>query len=478
MTRIPAQCPPDFPSHYTVQPGDSMWLIAQRFGVSSAALIASNRHITSPNLIIPGDVLCVPDSDKTRQPSELPAPPTGKGITVFHVIRENQTMQKLVGLYRIPLDRLIEANPDIIDPEVLHTGQVVRIPVTPPILPPVQRLFFEYVVQPVDTISAIADRFQITVDAVLSSNPLLVDPDLIFVGQLLYIPVVVQPLPAPVPAILYVVQPVDTLSGIATKFGVSLENLIVANPQIPDPDLIIAFEIIVVPVEEVPEPPVFRQRRYVVQRNDTLEEIAGRFGVTVGGIIATNLFPEAIPGLILIIPAVIPSPQAVATARVALGIWDRKTAIIMVAIAGAESAWEPTIGGDTPRTLFELESVFAPDALRFNCPLGNMDGPASWGLWQIFMPLHAQILINDKLVPSENSLLGRLGAPVDDPCKTAEWLRKSVNNAQAAAAILELLGFQAWTAFVIGAFKNFLPEAEAAVQAVEPSKNSENSGTH
>ncbi len=465
MTRIPNRCPPGFQGRYTVVSGDTMWSIARRFNITLQALINANPHITNPNLIFPGGVLCVPEIKPV--PPEPPVPCVGKGISVFHVIQENQTMEKLVGLYGIPLDRLIDANPEVIDPDVLHTGQVVQIPITPPILPPVQRLFFEYAVQPVDTLIAIAARFQSTVNAILTANPLIVDPDLIFVGQIIYIPTVVQPLPAPVPGILYVVQPADTLTAIAMRFGVSLTNLIAANPQIPDSDLIIAFEIIVIPVEDVPETPVFRQRRYIVQPNDTLEDIAQRFGVTVGGIQAVNLFPEPIPSLILVMPTVIPSPQAVATAEVALDKWDQQTAITMVAIVGAESAWEPTIGGDTPRTLFELESPFAEDALGYNCPLGNMDGPASWGLWQIFMPLHAQNRVNDKLVPSEDSLLGRLGAPIDDPCQTAAWLRDPVNNAQAAAAILELLGFQAWTAFVTGAFKNFLPEAEAAVQAAK-----------
>jgi hypothetical protein len=37
-----------------------MFLIAQRFDVSLQALINANPHISNPNLIFPGDVLCVP----------------------------------------------------------------------------------------------------------------------------------------------------------------------------------------------------------------------------------------------------------------------------------------------------------------------------------------------------------------------------------------------------------------------------------
>lgn len=58
--RVPTQCPPGFQGRYTVVQGDSMFSIAQRFGVSLNALIAANPHITNPQLIFPGDVLCVP----------------------------------------------------------------------------------------------------------------------------------------------------------------------------------------------------------------------------------------------------------------------------------------------------------------------------------------------------------------------------------------------------------------------------------
>ena len=70
--RVPAHCPPGFTDRYTVVPGDTMFFIAQRFGVSLNALIAANPHIPNPNLIFPGDVLCVPP--------KFPPPPPPKKI--------------------------------------------------------------------------------------------------------------------------------------------------------------------------------------------------------------------------------------------------------------------------------------------------------------------------------------------------------------------------------------------------------------
>jgi LysM repeat protein len=58
--RIPVSCPPGFLGRYTVQPGDTFYNIGQMFRVRLEALAVNNPHIPNPNLIFPGDVLCVP----------------------------------------------------------------------------------------------------------------------------------------------------------------------------------------------------------------------------------------------------------------------------------------------------------------------------------------------------------------------------------------------------------------------------------
>jgi LysM repeat protein len=64
---IPAPPTPPPPSPtaelitYTVQPGDNLVDIAQRFGVTIAALRQANPHITNPNYITVGTVLVIPN---------------------------------------------------------------------------------------------------------------------------------------------------------------------------------------------------------------------------------------------------------------------------------------------------------------------------------------------------------------------------------------------------------------------------------
>ena len=48
------------PSTYTVQPGDFMYSIAVKFGITLAALEAANPQVTNPSVIFPGEVLNIP----------------------------------------------------------------------------------------------------------------------------------------------------------------------------------------------------------------------------------------------------------------------------------------------------------------------------------------------------------------------------------------------------------------------------------
>ena len=58
--RVPEDCPPAFLGRYTVLPGDTFFTIAQMFRVRLEALAVNNPHIPNPNVLFPGDVLCVP----------------------------------------------------------------------------------------------------------------------------------------------------------------------------------------------------------------------------------------------------------------------------------------------------------------------------------------------------------------------------------------------------------------------------------
>ena len=141
-------------------------------------------------------------------------------------------------------------------------------------------------------------------------------------------------------------------------------------------------------------------------------------------------------------------------AKAALSVWTPDIATIMVAIAGAESGWNPKAGGDSPEYLVSIGAYQTASLARsYHCPPEEPTGPASWGLWQIFMPYHL-----DKLAA--------LGAPMDNPCATASWLMDPYNNAKAADAVYKSQGLDAWTVYKNGSYKIHLAVAETAVKQI------------
>jgi spore coat assembly protein SafA len=98
-----------------------------------------------------------------------------------------------------------------------------------------------YVVHQGDTLSGVAQSFGVSLPALEAANPHITNPNLIFPGQVILIPV-----DPPAPG-TYVVQSGDTMSGIAEKFGVSLSALEAANPQVSDPNLILPGQVLTIP---------------------------------------------------------------------------------------------------------------------------------------------------------------------------------------------------------------------------------------
>jgi len=78
---------------YVVQPGDSLWSIAQRFGISQDDLITVN-NITNPNLLKPGDELIIPGFLELG--GRLETRPVVFGETLRSISRQSQIQEELL----------------------------------------------------------------------------------------------------------------------------------------------------------------------------------------------------------------------------------------------------------------------------------------------------------------------------------------------------------------------------------------------
>jgi LysM repeat protein len=138
-----------------------------------------------------------------------------------------------------------------------------------------------YVVQPGDTLSEIAQRFGTSVDALVRANG-IDDPDLILVGQILCVPPRGEQQILPTEP--YIVQPGDTLSSIAEDFHLSVDDLVRYN-RIRNPDLIFVGQIVCAPLDA---PGLGTIAVWIVRPGDTLSEIGERFDVTAEQIARHN----------------------------------------------------------------------------------------------------------------------------------------------------------------------------------------------
>lgn len=59
----------------------------------------------------------------------------------IHIVKQGDTLYALSQKYGVPLQKIIEANPQISNPEVLNVGDKVKIPSAPASVPEASELF-------------------------------------------------------------------------------------------------------------------------------------------------------------------------------------------------------------------------------------------------------------------------------------------------------------------------------------------------
>lgn len=107
-----------------------------------------------------------------------------------------------------------------------------------------------YTIRAGDTLYALARRFGITVDAIIAANP-GIDPVNLSIGQQICIPMGLLPGLCPSGTTLYIIQAGDTLYRLAQRFNVSVEAIISVNPGI-DPQFLQIGQRICIPIGVMP----------------------------------------------------------------------------------------------------------------------------------------------------------------------------------------------------------------------------------
>ncbi|MCC5866808.1 MAG: LysM peptidoglycan-binding domain-containing protein [Wenzhouxiangella sp.] len=159
-------------SSYQVRSGDTLSGIAARFGVSTEAMLAANPNIANPNLIYPGDQLALP-------------------VQQSYTVQSGDTLSGIASRHGLPTQALINANPQFLNPNQIYPGDTVNIPGNAGANGDTSSgapSGGTYTVRAGDTLGAIASRHGVSLQALLQSNPGISNPNIIHPGQTLQLP--------------------------------------------------------------------------------------------------------------------------------------------------------------------------------------------------------------------------------------------------------------------------------------------------
>jgi murein DD-endopeptidase MepM/ murein hydrolase activator NlpD len=203
-------------------------------------------------------VLLLPSSIRAQESTPVPET-TQNGLTI-HVVQRGETLFRIALNYGITVEELAQIN-GITDPSNILVGQRLLVPSG---TTSTSTEAITHVVQPGETLRSIAESYGTTVESLAALNN-ITDVNTIYVGQVLNItPPVETAVPTPTDApqpdtisapvsgtMLYTVQAGETLFRIATRFGISVNELATAN-NITDPSLIFAGQQLIIPGFEPP----------------------------------------------------------------------------------------------------------------------------------------------------------------------------------------------------------------------------------
>lgn len=118
---------PSGPFTYTVVEGDTLFEIAERFGVDLLVIIAIN-NLDPNDPIDPGDQLTIPGPD-TELPTATPIPLNlRRGTIIEYIVQTGETLAIIAEKFNSTVEAIVEEN-DLDNPNNIQAGQTINVPV-------------------------------------------------------------------------------------------------------------------------------------------------------------------------------------------------------------------------------------------------------------------------------------------------------------------------------------------------------------
>ena len=187
---------------YTVEEGDSLYSIANKYNISVSDLIDFNALPTT--VLTVGDVIRIPREKVINKEN-------------VYIVKPGDTLYRIANTYGVSVNDLITANN--LTSNILTIGQELIIPVKPV----TEEDYVVYEVVPNDTLYSIAKRFNTKVDAIKSYNNLT--SNILNIGQILQIPIDNTEISYQT----YKIEPGDTLYSIARRYNTTVNDILALN---------------------------------------------------------------------------------------------------------------------------------------------------------------------------------------------------------------------------------------------------------
>lgn len=234
---------------YKVQPGDTFFLISQRYGISMESLIKYNNATVS-TILYPGKTITIPLGNQT-----------------IHTVVSGETYWTISKKYNVDFHKLLSSN-NATDKSILNIGDKVIIPAASPSpspspntpQPPQTRV---HIIQAGDTFFTLSQKYNINLTELMKINSAN-ENTVLYIGQKLQIPQTAAPSPSPTPT----PSPTPILSPTSSP------------TPIPTP-------------RPTSTKPYITYTSYTIKSGDNLWNIADRFGIPVSEVLTANNMKES-----------------------------------------------------------------------------------------------------------------------------------------------------------------------------------------
>ena len=196
---------------YTVVRGDSLWSIANRFGVTVGQLREAN-NLTTDTLSV-GQVLIIPGVSEDDDEED-------NGAVFYYTVEKGDSLYSIARRFGVTVQEIIDANNLVSN--TLSVGQSLIIPGISA-GDDLETVPTTYTVEKGDSLYSIARRFGVTVNDLKNANSLT--SNLLSVGQVLIIPTDESNTPINPSYTTYTVKMGDSLWSIANRFGTTVDTI-------------------------------------------------------------------------------------------------------------------------------------------------------------------------------------------------------------------------------------------------------------